>query len=88
MNGTPTLSVSQLRQGTAHAIQTVNKLKKPTVILQHSQPKAVLVDYEYYQALEEAVLDLTDAQEAERAKKEVREPLTSYVTKRWGKAKL
>lgn len=87
MNGTSALSVSQLRQKTALAIQNVSRLKKPTVILQRSQPKAVLVDYDYYQALEEAVLDLTDAQESERAKKEPREPFSSYLKRRWGRTK-
>jgi len=88
MNGTPTFSVSQLRQQTAKAINLVNKQKKSAVILQRSQPKAVLVDYDYYLALEEAVLDLTDSQEAQRAKKEPRESFSSYVKKRWGSAKI
>lgn len=88
MNGTSTFSISELRQQTAKAIHMVNKQKKSAVILQRSQPKAVLVDYEYYQALEEAVLDLTDSLEAERAKKEPREPFSSYVKRRWGSAKI
>lgn len=88
MNGTPTFSISQLRQQAAKAINMVNKQKRSAVILQRSQPKAVLVDYDYYQALEESVLDLTDSHEAERAKKEPREPFSSYIKKRWGSAKL
>lgn len=88
MNGTSTLSISQLRQRTAKAIGAVIGQKQPTVILQRSQPKAVLVDYDYFSSLEEAVLDLTDAAEAERSKTEAREPLATYVKRRWGKAAL
>lgn len=84
MNGTSTLSISQLRQNTAQAIHAVVSQKKPTVILQRSQPKAILVDYDYYTSLEDAVLDLTDAQEADRAKKEKRAPFSSYTKRRWG----
>ena len=44
-----------------------------------------VVTIEYFQALEEAVFDLTDAKEAEKAKKEKRSPLDLYLKKRWGK---
>lgn len=85
MNGTTSLSVSQLRQATAKALQTVAQTKQPTIIFQRSQPKAVLVDYDYFQALEEAVLDAGDGREATRAQKEERVPFSEYVKKRWGK---
>ncbi|OGK32920.1 hypothetical protein A3F58_04010 [Candidatus Roizmanbacteria bacterium RIFCSPHIGHO2_12_FULL_37_9b] len=85
MNNTQTISVSQLRQNATQAINEAVVNQKPTIILQRSQPKAVLVDIEYFQALEEAVFDLTDAKEAEKAKKEKRSPLDSYLKKRWGK---
>ena len=88
MNGTQTLSISQLRQNAAKAVDAVVSTQQPTIILQRSTPRAVLVDIVYFQALEEAVLDRTDAQEAQRAKKEKRLPFSSYVTKRWGKAGL
>lgn len=86
MNGIQTISISQLRQ---HAATTVDKVvtnQQPTIILKRSQPKAVLVDIAYYQALEDAVLDLTDAKEADRAKKEPRTSFGSYLRKRWGKS--
>lgn len=86
MNGTTNLSISQLRQMAAKAIQSVVSTKQPTIIFQRSQPKAVLVDYDYFQALEEAVLDASDAQESERAKKEDRIPLADYLKKRWGRS--
>lgn len=86
MNTTQTISISQLRQNATQAIDTVVKTQTPTVIMQRSKPKAVIVDADYYSALEEAVLDLTDTQEAEKAKKEKSTPLTSYIEKRWGKS--
>lgn len=85
MNSTKTMSISQLRQNATQAIDTVIKTQTPIVIMQRSKPKAFLVDAEYYQALEEAILDLTDAIEAGRAKIESKKPLSSYITKRWGK---
>jgi prevent-host-death family protein len=88
MNNTHIISISQLRQNATQAIDNVVKKQNPTIIMQRSKPKAVLVDATYYQALEEAVLDLTDAREAEKAKKEVKNPLSSYIEKRWGKNSL
>lgn len=52
--------------------------------MQRSKPKAVLVDYNYFQALEDAVVDRLDSQVAEKAKDETRVPLASYIKKRWG----
>lgn len=84
MNGTQTITISQLRQNAADAINTVIAAQQPTVILQRSRPTAVLVDIAYFQALEEAVLDVTDAREAQKAKAEERVPFRAYVKKRWG----
>lgn len=77
------MTISDLRQNTAKAVGNVVATQQPTIILQRSQPKAVLVDLAYYQALEEAVFDLTDSQEAERAKREPRVLLSSYIKKRF-----
>lgn len=88
MNGTQTITISDLRQNAAAAVNAVVGSQSPTIIMQRSQPKAVLVDVDYYQALEEAVLDLTDSQEAERAKKEPRIPFSTYVKKRYGTTKI
>lgn len=84
MNGTQTITVSALRQHAAAAINSVVAAQQPAIILQRSRPTAVLVDLRYFQALEEAVLDGTDAQEANRAKREERVPLNNYIMKRWG----
>lgn len=85
MNNTNTLSISKLRQHATEAVDSVVLKQTPTIILKRSQPKAVLVDIDYFQALEETVLDLTDSSEAEKAKKEDKIPFDTYLKKRWGK---
>lgn len=79
MNTTQSISISDLRQNATAAVNAVIGTQIPTIIMRRSQPRAVLVDVDYYQALEDAVLDLTDSQEAERAKKEPRIPLLPYI---------
>lgn len=76
------LSISDLRQNVA---KIVDKLatKEPLIIMKRSKPQAVLVSHEYFTALEQSVLDLTDALEAEKAKKEPTVTLADYVKKRW-----
>ena len=86
MNNTQSISISQLRQNATEAIETVVKTQSPTIIMQRSKPKAVLVDVSYFQALEDAVLDLTDSREAERAKKEEKRTFSSYINKRFQKS--
>ncbi|MBI3443768.1 type II toxin-antitoxin system Phd/YefM family antitoxin [Candidatus Woesebacteria bacterium] len=83
MNGT-TVSVTDLKQNTASILKNVVKTGEPITIFQRSKPRAILADIEYFKALEEAVLNLTDSMEAERAKKEPKSLLKTYVQKRWG----
>lgn len=78
-----TISISDLRNRTAKFVSQVANMQKIFTITQHSKPKAILVNHKYYQALEEAVLDLTDTKEAEKAKKETIIKLNTYVKKRW-----
>ena len=85
MNGTNTLSISELRKKVSSVVEDVFKTKKTTVILKRSKPKAVLVDVDYFNALEEHLYDVSDAKEAERAKKEKKDLLGDYVKKRWAK---
>lgn len=84
MNGMQTITISELRQNAAAAINAVIALQKPTIILQRSLSTAVLVDIRYFQALEEAVLDTSDAREATLAKTEERNSFRWYIKKRWG----
>jgi prevent-host-death family protein len=85
MYSTPSMSISDLRKYTAETVNRVVNEQQPVVIMQRSQPRAVLVDSDYFQSLEEAVLDLTDAREADRSKSEPKRPLQDYLDERWGK---
>ena len=78
-----TISVSQLRAETAKILARVTSCQEAAVIMQRSKPRAVLVDYDYFQALEEVALDASDAHEAERAKRETKTPLETYIRKRF-----
>jgi len=88
MNNLQTYSITHLRQNAAKVINNVYKGQEPAIILQRSKPKAVIVRLDYFQALEEAVADLTDNQAAEKAKKEPVSSFKNYLKKRWGTSKL
>jgi len=84
MNSTFTVPITQLKQNAAQIIDNVVNSGQSAVILQRSQPKAVIADFDYFNSLEAAVVDFLDAQEAEKAKKEPKISLQNYVKKRWG----
>jgi len=77
------ISISDFRNKAADFISQAADLQKTFTIMQRSKPRAVLVNHDYYQALEQAVIDLTDAREAEKAKKETTIKLDTYLKKRW-----
>jgi len=77
------ISISDFRNKAADFISQAADLQKTFTIMQRSKPKAVLVNHDYYQALEQAVIDLTDAREADKAKKEPTIKFSSYLKKRW-----
>lgn len=79
-----TISISELRQDATNLINLAISGQNHLIVMQRSKPKAVLVDYLYFQALEEAIMDLTDSQEAERAKLEPTESFDKYFEKRFG----
>ena len=84
MNDTFTVPITQLRQNAAGIISDVTTKGLSAVIVQRSKPKAVIADYEYFNSLEEAVIDFMDTTEAEKAKKEPTISLKTYARKRWG----
>ena len=77
-----TISISDFRQNITNTIKQSSS--QPITIFQRSKPKAIIVNAEYFQSLENAVLDLTDSAEAEKAKKETKSSFQNYVNKRWG----
>lgn len=85
MNNTQSLSISKLRQNATQVVNSVVAKQQPAIILKRSKPAAILVDIDYFESLENAVLDLADAKEADKAKNEKRDNFSSYIKKRWGK---
>lgn len=85
MNDTFSVPITELKQNTADVVSQVVNNGMSAIIMQRSQPKAVISDYMYFMALEEAVTDLLDAKEAEKAKSEPTISLKAYAKKRWGK---
>ncbi|MBI4157446.1 type II toxin-antitoxin system Phd/YefM family antitoxin [Candidatus Woesebacteria bacterium] len=77
------ISISDLRQKIADLVDRVSIGEEPFTIMKRSHPKAVLVGHDYFTSLEEAVLDLTDAKEAEKAKSEPKTPFVGYAKRRW-----
>ncbi len=67
-----TVSVTDLKQNIAGVIKKVQTNGKPMVIIQRSQPAAVIMDPKYYEILEEAVEDKMDLKAITERKNEPR----------------
>ncbi|MDO8497784.1 MAG: type II toxin-antitoxin system Phd/YefM family antitoxin [bacterium] len=65
-----TASITDLKQNTAQIIKKLKIGGKSVVILQRSQPAAVLVDPNYYAVLEEALENSNDLTAIEERKNE------------------
>lgn len=76
-----TVSITDLKQKPASVIAKMRSSGTPVVIIQRSEPTAVLVDLEYYKALEEALEDLEDLKAIEERKKEPNIPLKEVAKK-------
>lgn len=55
-----TVSITGLKQNTAGIIKKIQVDGKPMIIMQRSEPAAVIVDTKYYEILEEALEDKLD----------------------------
>ena len=77
------ISISDLRRKVADFVDQVSSSEEPLTIMKRSRPKAVLVGHDYFTSLEEAVFDLTDAKEAEKAKTEPKISFAGYIKRRW-----
>lgn len=69
------VSITDLKQNTKKVVEDVKKSGKSTVVIQNSEPAAVLVDPKYYEKLEQALEDLEDLQAIEERKNE---PIVSF----------
>lgn len=79
-----TVSITDLKQNTADVVKRV-KTGEPLVVMQRSEPAAVLVDPDYYELLEEALEDLEDLRDIELRKNEPTVSMDKYLEKRFGK---
>ena len=65
-----TASITDLKQNTANIIKKLQEEGKSVVILQRSQPAAVLVNPDYYTMLEDALETSSDLKAIEERKNE------------------
>ena len=78
-----TVSITDLKQNTAKVVKRVKEEGKPVVILQRSEPTAVLIDPKYYETLQQALEDLEDLMDVETRKNEPVIPFDKYFEKRF-----
>lgn len=83
-----TVSITDLKQNTADVVKRVKTSGEPLVVMQRSEPAAVLVDPDYYEILEGALEDLEDLRDIELRKNEPTVSMDEYLKKRFGKNKL
>lgn len=76
-----TVSITDLKQNTADVVKRVKTTGKPVVIIQRSEPSAVLVDTDYFQILERALEDLEDLRDIELRKNEPTIPMEEVMKK-------
>ena len=79
-----TVSITDLKQNMASVIKKVKTTGASVVIMQRSEPAAVLVDPAYYSILEEAMEDQEDLKAIEERKNEPGVPFEEYYQKRFG----
>ncbi len=80
-----TVSITDLKQNTASVIKRIKSEGESVAVLQRSEIAAVLVDPDYYEALEQALEDKLDLQAIEDRKDEPRVSLEEYYQKRFDK---
>lgn len=80
-----TVSITDLKQNTADVVKKMKSSGQPVVVLQRSEPAAVLVDPDYYEILEAALEDLEDLRDIELRKNEPTVSMDEYLKKRFGK---
>lgn len=65
-----TVSITDLKQNTADVVKKMKSSGQPVVVLQRSEPAAVLVDPDYYEILEKSLEDLEDLKVIDERKDE------------------
>lgn len=75
------LSVTELKRKTSKVLEQVRKTKEPVYIMSRSKPKAVLIDLEKYNSLEEALEDLEDILAVEEVRDEPTISMADFLKK-------
>lgn len=65
-----TVSITDLKQNTADVVKKMKSSGQPVVVLQRSEPTAVLIDPDYYEILEKSLEELEDLKVIEERKDE------------------
>lgn len=76
------ISITDLKQNTAAVVNQAIADPQPITVTKKSDPAVIVVQHQYFQALEDAVMDLTDSLEAEKAKTESTISLDQYLSQR------
>lgn len=80
-----TVSITDLKQNTSGVVNRVRTSKEPILVIQNSEPAAVIVDPNHYESLEEAFEDLLDLRSIKETEDEPTISLEEYYKKRFGK---
>ena len=65
-----TVSITELKQNTAEVVKRIKATGQSVVVIQRSEPVAVLVEPDYFETLEQALEDLDDLRVIEERKNE------------------
>ena len=76
-----TVSITDLKQNTADVVKKVRISGKPIIVMQRSEPAAILVDPDHYQILEKALEDLEDLRDIELRKNDPTVPMDEVMEK-------
>ena len=76
-----TVSITDLKQNTAGVVKKMRTSGEPVMIIQRSEPAAVLVDPDYYETLEAALEDLEDLRDIELRKNDPTVPAEEVAKK-------
>jgi prevent-host-death family protein len=80
------ISVTDLRQNATQILQNVTTTKDPAYVVQHSKLKAVILDANHYQSLQNMVEEYVDGFNADRIMKQPGGvALHDYMKKRWSR---
>lgn len=78
------ISVTDLRQNATNILHAITTTKDPAFVVQHSKLKAVILDADSYQSLQEMVEDYVDGFTTQRVMKQPGGiTLRDYMKKRW-----